>query len=114
MFKPSEIAKFSRIFDDLSLKKVYQMSLQLTARVSYGGWEGGFAVETKFRRSLENAKKRGAYPKSGVCIVSLPSWLQTAVWLRANLDLSIYSLTQLAFGYFQIIANLQPKPNRCT
>jgi hypothetical protein len=29
------------------------------------GWEGGFALETGFRQRQENAKKRGAYPKSG-------------------------------------------------
>jgi hypothetical protein len=34
------------------------------------GWEGGFAAETEFRRSQEDAKKRGAYPKSGARIVS--------------------------------------------
>jgi hypothetical protein len=40
-----------------------------TARVTRLGWERGLAVETGFRRSQENAKKRGAYPKSGARIV---------------------------------------------
>ena len=42
-----------------------------TAGVTRLGWEGGFAIETGVRRSQENAKKRGAYPKSGARIVSL-------------------------------------------
>ena len=43
--------------------------MRLTARVTRLGWEGGVALETGFHRSQENAKKRGAYPKSGARIV---------------------------------------------
>ena len=41
----------------------------LTVRVTRLGWEGGVALETEVRASQENAKKRGAYPKSGARIV---------------------------------------------
>ena len=40
------------------------MSLQLAVCVSCGGWEGELAAETDKTQSQENAKKRGAYPKS--------------------------------------------------
>ena len=45
-------------------------SKRLTVGVTRLGWEGGFALETGFRRSQKHAQKRGAYPKSGARIVS--------------------------------------------
>jgi hypothetical protein len=44
-------------------------STRPTAGVTRLGWEGGFTLETGVRESQENAKKRGAYPKSGARIV---------------------------------------------
>jgi hypothetical protein len=48
-----------------------------TARVSRLGWEGGLAVETEKTQSHENAKKRGAYPKSAARCVS-PHYLESS------------------------------------
>jgi hypothetical protein len=48
MFKPSEIAKFSRTFDDSSLQRVYQMSLQSTGIATrwWAGRDNAIVAET--------------------------------------------------------------------
>ena len=80
-----------------------------TAGVTRLGWEGGCAVETGFRASQENAKKRGAYPKSGArCVGRLCVAQLILSSLISSCSAGHFELADIAtFGYWLKI----PLPN---
>jgi hypothetical protein len=90
-------------------------SVRPTARITRLGWEGRFACETGFRPSQEHVKKRGAYPKSGACIVrrtpgTPTEWIDNE--LQTHLDQIVLTTRTLAMTKklrpYKTLANQRP------